>query len=110
MSLKETANGKTSHDPRPYVVVSDRLIQGVPVDGRLPTPDGRMLRGQRYKYCVYSEGKNREFLVDLEKDPGEMKNLAGDPAFEKLLNEHRRLLAEWCKKTNDTFQVPGQSS
>ena len=72
--------------------MSDRLIQGVPVDGRLPTPDGRMLRGQRYKYCVYSEGKNREFLVDLEKDPGEMKNLAADPAFEKLLNEHRRLL------------------
>lgn len=67
---------KSSRDPRQYVVVSDRLIQGAEVDGRLPTPDGRMLRGERYKYCAYSEGQHRESLVDLEKDPGEMTNLA----------------------------------
>ena len=110
LSLKDSANGVTSHDPREHVIVSDRLIQGVPVDGRLPTPDGRMLRGQRYKYTVYSEGKHRESLVDLEKDPGEMKNLAGDPGFEKILNRHRVMLAEWCNKTHDTFKVPGPIS
>jgi choline-sulfatase len=110
MSLKETANGKAARDPRQYVVVSDKLIQGVPVDGRLPTPEGRMLRGQRYKYVAYSEGKNPEFLVDLDKDPGEMKNLAGDPAYDKVLNDLRAMLAEWCRKTGDKFQVPGKNS
>ncbi len=68
-----------------------------------------MLRGQRFKYVAYSEGKNREFLVDLDKDPGEMKNLAGDPAFDKVLNEYRALLSEWCAKTHDTFPVPSHS-
>ena len=107
LSLKETANGKKGADPRPYVVVSDRLIQGAPIEGRLPTPDGRMLRGQRYKYCAYSEGKLRESLVDVEKDPGEMTNLAVDKRFSKILIEHRAMLAEWCAKTHDSFVVPG---
>ena len=99
---------KSPGDPRQYVIVSDRLIQGAEVDGRLPTPDGRMLRGQRYKYCAYSEGQHRESLVDLDKDPGEMTNLAPDPRSAKLLNEHRAMLADWCQKTHDTFSVPGQ--
>lgn len=101
LSLKNRA------DTRQYVVVSDRLIQGVEVDGRLPTPDGRMLRGQRYKYCAYSEGTRRESLVDLDKDPGEMTNLAVDPRFKRLLNEQRTLLADWCRNTHDNFSVPG---
>ena len=109
MSLKETANGRKGPDPRPFVVVSDRLIQGAPIDGRTPTPDGRMLCGKRYKYCAWSEGKLRESLVDLDKDPGEMKNLAPDRKFAKILNQHRAMLAEWCAKTHDSFVVPSQS-
>jgi arylsulfatase A-like enzyme len=100
LSLKDTA-----HDPRQYVVVVNRMVQGAPVEGRVPKPDGRMLRAQRYKYCVYSEGHQRESLVDLEKDPGEMVNLAVDPRFEKLLKEHRAMLADWCTKTGDRFPV-----
>ena len=109
LSLKGTANGDNSRDPRKYVVVSDRLIQGAAVDGRLPTPDGRMVRGQQYKYCAYSEGTHRESLVDLDRDPGEMKNLAPDPKFAGVLNEHRAMLAEWCAKTHDAFAVPAQT-
>lgn len=99
---------KSSSDPRKYVVVSDRLIQGAAVDGRLPAPDGRMLRGEHYKYCAFSEGQRRESLVDLDKDPGEVINLAPDPRYAKLLNEHRAMLADWCHKTHDPFSVPGQ--
>ena len=106
LSLKATANGGSSKDPRPYVVVSDRLIQGAPIEGRLPTPDGRMLRGQQYKYCAYSEGVHRESLVDLDNDPGEMKNLALEPKFAGVLKEHRAMLADWCLKTGDSFTVP----
>lgn len=106
LSLKDTANGKSLTDPRKYVVVSDRLAQGAAVDGRIPKPDGRMLRAQRYKYCAYSEGQHRESLVDLEEDPGEMTNLAGDPKFAKLLAGHRAMLADWCRNTHDKFSVP----
>jgi arylsulfatase A-like enzyme len=52
------------------------LYTGAAIAARKPQPAGRMLRTQRYKYCVYSEGRHREELVDLEKDPGEMANLA----------------------------------
>jgi arylsulfatase A-like enzyme len=104
LSLKDAANGRK--DPREYVVVSNRMTQGAPVDGRVPTSTGRMLRSRRYKYCAYGEGKQRESLVDLEKDPGEMTNLAGDPQFQKTLDRHRAMLAEWCGKTRDSFRVP----
>jgi len=101
LSLRDPAK-----DPRQYVVVSNRMMQGAPVDGRTPTPEGRMLRGQRYKYCVYSEGMRRESLVDLEKDPGEMTNLAGDPQFQAVRKQHRAMLADWCAKTRDKFPMP----
>jgi arylsulfatase A-like enzyme len=101
LSLRDAAR-----DPRPYVVVSDRLAQGAPVEGRLPIPDGRMLRAQRYKYCVYSEGRQRESLVDLDRDPGEMINLAADPRFKPVLEAHRAMLAEWLRKTHDSFPLP----
>jgi arylsulfatase A-like enzyme len=106
LSLKETANGKSRKDPREFLVVSNRMVQGGPVDGVTPKPDGRMLRSQRYKYCAYSEGRRRESLVDMEQDPGEMVNLAGDPKHRATLERHRRLLAGWCAKYGDGFAVP----
>jgi choline-sulfatase len=110
LSLKETANGNNAADPRQYVVVSNRMVQGAEVDGRIPMPEGRMVRGQRYKYCAYSEGKHRESLVDLEKDPGEAVNLAGNPQYQRTLDQHRALLAEWCRRTHDSFAVPAVSA
>jgi len=61
----------------------------------------RMLRSARYKYVVY---KNKEEqLMDLEADPGEMRNLAGDAKFEPVLAEHRRLLKEWYRDNGETW-------
>jgi len=94
-------------DPRRYVVASNRLVQGAAIDGHIPAPEGRMVRGQRYKYCVYNEGNRRESLVDLEADPGEMVNLAGETRFNEVLREHRAMLTEWCSATRDSFAVPG---
>jgi arylsulfatase A-like enzyme len=101
MSLKDTANGKNSADSREYVVVCNHMVQGAAVDGRTPKPHGRMVRSQRYKYCVYSEGNRRESLVDMEKDPGEMVNVAENPRYRQILEKHRSLLAEWQRKTRD---------
>jgi arylsulfatase A-like enzyme len=73
------------------------------VDGRIPVLEGRMVRSRRYKYCIYSEGRRRESLVDMEKDPGEMENLAESDAYRDILQRHRGMLAEFRKITNDPF-------
>jgi arylsulfatase A-like enzyme len=94
-------------EPRKYIVASNKMLQGAAEDGRLPTPSGRMVRSQHYKYCAYSEGKQRESLVDMENDPGEMMNLAGDPHFQDVLVQHRAMLSEWCGNTHDSFPAGG---
>ena len=62
---------------------------------------GRMVRTDRYKYCIYDSGANREQLTDLKNDPGEMNNLAGDPKSKTILDEHRKLMKQWIKRTGD---------
>ena len=64
---------------------------------------GRMVRTERYKYIVYSWGKHREQLFDLEADPGEMVNLAVEARHQGVLARHRELLAAWVEKTGDRF-------
>jgi arylsulfatase A-like enzyme len=103
LSLKDAANGKSDRDPREYVAVCNHMVQGGPVDGRVPTLEGRMIRSRRYKYCVYSDGQKRESLVDMEKDPGEMENLAENSAYLDILRRHRKMLAEFRGSTNDRF-------
>lgn len=62
---------------------------------------GRAVIGKRYKYVLYSWGKNREQLFDLEKDPLEMNNLALSKSNIKILDQYRQNLYDWCKATND---------
>lgn len=64
---------------------------------------GRMIRTERFKYVAYEWGAFREQLFDLDADPGEMVNLAVDSSYGEVLIRHRKLLAEWCEQTNDTF-------
>lgn len=61
-----------------------------------------MLRTQQYKYMVFPEGEKREMLFDLEADPGEMKNLAGDETKAGVLQRHRDLLAQWRTFTEES--------
>jgi arylsulfatase A-like enzyme len=95
---------------------------------------GRMVRSDRFKYCVYSESipaqpiaianasseahkryelnrqllktVRQESLIDMENDPGEMKNLAKDPAYKEVLLRHREYLEEFCQEHGDTFSAP----
>jgi len=50
---------------------------------------GYMLHSGHYKYVLYDAGENREQLINLEEEPGEMKNLATDQAYQNILREHR---------------------
>jgi arylsulfatase A-like enzyme len=65
-------------------------------------PQARMLRTNRYKYIVYKSKKHREQLIDLIKDPGEMVNLAENPDYQHILEDHRKRLLNWCIKTEDS--------
>jgi choline-sulfatase len=67
--------------------------------------DSRMVRSARYKYIIYAAGANREFLVDMKSDPGEMKNLAQEPALSSVLKEHRQLLKTWYQQNNETLDA-----
>lgn len=65
----------------------------------------RMIRTERFKYCAYKEGQQKESLVDLQNDPGEMVNLASDNKFQRELTEHRNHLADWVKRSADSHGI-----
>lgn len=62
---------------------------------------GRALVTERYKYVVYGWGADREQLFDVVNDPGEMRNLAAESAFDPVLENLRERLLKWCRRTND---------
>jgi arylsulfatase A-like enzyme len=68
---------------------------------------GRAMVSKRWKYSVWKWGHNREQLIDLENDPGEMQNLAVVSRYGDRLEEMRRRLHEWTQRTGDPFMVPG---
>ncbi len=104
-SLRSLALGQPVAPWRDDVVVQNNMSQTFAVDGNVPTTEGRMLRTDRYKYCVYVHGQNRESLVDLEKDPGEMTNLARDPAHRDTLLAMRERLRKWGAANGDSLVV-----
>jgi arylsulfatase A-like enzyme len=89
----------------------DHLVVETVFDGdRGRATSGRMVRSRRYKYAVYNWGKLREQLFDLERDPGEMVNLAVSASHAHVLKDHRRRLADWCRRTGDDLDlwtIPG---
>lgn len=51
---------------------------------------------------IFAPSRAEEELYDLEKDPWEINNLAGNPAFSKELDRHRKALKDWEFQSNDT--------
>ncbi len=62
-----------------------------------------MVRTKRYKYMVFpgTAGQKLEMFFDMQADPGEMKNLAGQAALAPEIERHRKMLAEWNKLTEE---------
>ena len=48
---------------------------------------GRSIRTDRYRYTEWDDGKKGSQLYDYEVDPGELKNLATDPASQAIVAE-----------------------
>ncbi len=98
-SLRPLLAGDAAADWRREVVSETLFGTGTDITGI----EGRMVRTARYKYVIYNRGRRREQLFDMEADPGEMHNLAGDAARRAILDDHRARLATWCRKTGDHF-------
>ena len=62
-----------------------------------------MVRTKQYKYMVFpgTARTKMEMLFDMDADPGEMKNIATEPAMARELERHRRMLAQWNKLTEE---------
>lgn len=101
LSLRSLATGRPVAQWRELVVVGNNMVQGGAVGDLRPATEGRMVRSERYKYCVFEYGQQRESLVDLLKDPGETVDLATDPAHRKVLLEHRELLRRFGREHHD---------
>ena len=79
------------------------VVSELSPDPKNPDRMARMIRTQKYKYILYSYGQRNEQLFDLEKDPGETRNLAYLPWKRRVVEQHRTLLREWLEKTGDPF-------
>jgi arylsulfatase A-like enzyme len=55
-------------------------------------------------FNFYSPERCTEELYDLEKDPGEIRNVAGDPAFAEDLSRMRAALDAHLEATDDPFR------
>ena len=53
-----------------------------------------------------SPTKPKEELYDVEADPDEVHNLAGDPRYLAKLEELRGALSRWMEETNDLGAIP----
>ncbi len=73
------------------------------MEGIKPEMDGRMVRTDRYKYCVFSRGMRRESLVDMQADPFETVNLASDQKYREILLQHRERLARFGVEHGDAL-------
>lgn len=91
-SVRPLAEGRKPRSWRDQLVVESEI--------------GRSLRSLRYKYSIYDSGKHREQLIDLDKDPGEMKNLAENPTYQAALEQHRQMLRQWVEETHDEPAAP----
>jgi arylsulfatase A-like enzyme len=104
-SLMAPVLGLTPNWTREFVVSENHMVQGDPVDDQAMQPHGRMVRSEHFKYCLYSEGTERESLVDLQFDPGELVNQAKNPIYKNILEQHRAYLQKHGKETKDEMAL-----
>ena len=62
-----------------------------------------MVRTKRWKYNYYPEGYAE--LYDLQADPQEMHNLAGQPGFEDTEHEMKNQLLHWLTTADEADQI-----
>ncbi len=64
--------------------------------------EGRAIRSDGYKYVTYRDDPVEQ-LFDVRRDPYELSNLASDPAFQSILQEHRDRQAAFEAELSPTY-------
>ena len=85
-------------DPNP--VVHFRMMHARSAEGR-----PKMIRTDRWKY-VYDPMDPVDELYDMEADPWELTNLAGQPSMASIRQELRDRLLRWAVMTEDHSPTP----
>jgi len=73
-----------------------RLMRRLAREGKLSAAQARFMAPSR----------PTEELYDLEHDPWEIHNLAGDPKYQDVLVELRQKLLDWMRTTQDQGAIP----
>lgn len=99
-SLIDLAQGRSVPDWRKhwYYEYDDNMVMMVPAS--------RGVRTERYKFIQYYKETPQEFeMYDLQEDPGELNNLAGDPAHAALRADLQKQMAELRTELGDIWDV-----
>jgi len=64
---------------------------------------GWMVRDDRFKYWRFNGMP--DVLFDLERDPGELRNVAGDPRYADAVRDLRERLMDWRMSNEDVSRV-----
>ena len=57
---------------------------------------GRMVRSKSYKYIRhFPDGREPDQLFDMQRDPGETRDLASYAKYTDIVREHQQMLADW---------------
>jgi arylsulfatase A-like enzyme len=98
-----------------YIKNFDRATPLTPPADAVRSPTYRAMRRLRdegkltpEQRACFVQPRPDEELYDLDADPHELHNLAGDPARAAVLAEMRRALAEWQRTTDD--EIPARFS
>lgn len=92
LSLKPTLEGKQELAGQHDFIVCNQSSNAIRTGNVEDT--GRMIRTRQYKYICYLKDETDQ-LFDMKNDPGETKNLAQNPSYHSIVQEHRKLLREW---------------
>lgn len=95
-SFAPLLKGETPADWR-----KDWLYEYYEYPGPHSVKPNRGVADERYKYIHYYTDPVEYELYDLETDPNEIKNLAGDPKFADIRNRMAKRLDELRKETGD---------
>jgi uncharacterized sulfatase len=89
VSLRPLLENPDAAWTRPAYTVVTRLRNQ---NGQSQRLFGRSVRTERWRYAEWDEGRLGSQLYDHQRDPGEFRNLAEDPASAEVVAEMRALL------------------
>jgi arylsulfatase A-like enzyme len=81
----------------------DWLYEYYEYPGPHNVPRNRGVRTDQYKLIHYYETPEEFELYDLKEDPGELRNLYGDPRYATLTRDLRQRIRELREGTNDHY-------